>query len=130
MLHALVPGGEEVAIHAGRATALLDQLELNIPRVGQGDGDVHVIVAPAGVGEAGDRQAVGVEPRSHAADLHPVAHRGFDVAHDDAHLTHVSKQTAHLQSSPSCAPPAGAILRYIHHALFIKRAKTSRGCCR
>ena len=45
MLHALVPSGEEVAIHAGRIAALLDQLELHIARVRQGDGDVRVVVA-------------------------------------------------------------------------------------
>ena len=103
MLHALVSAGEEVAIHAGSAATLLDQLELHVPRVRQGDGDVDVVIAPTSIGETGDRQAVGVEPGSDAAHLHPVAHRGFDVAHDDAHLTHVSEQTAHLQSSPLCS---------------------------
>ena len=55
MLHALMPSGEEVAIHAGRIAALLDQLKLHIARVGQGDGDVRVVVATADVSVAGDR---------------------------------------------------------------------------
>jgi len=96
MLHALMARGEEVAIHAGSVAALLDQLELDVPGVGQGDGDMHIIVTVPGVREGGDGQAVRVEPGSDAADLNPVAHRGLDVAHDDAHLTHVSEQTAHL----------------------------------
>src|SRR4029079_3062882 len=101
------------AIHARRFAALLDQLELHIPRVGQGDRDVRVVVAPDGVGEARDCQAVGVEPGSDAADFHPMAHRGFDIAHDDAHLTHITEQTAHFHTSLFVLAPAGAILRYI-----------------
>src|SRR5437762_2570430 len=84
MLHTLMPTSEEIAIHARRFAALLDQLELHIPRVRQGDGDVRVVVAPAGVGKAGHRQAIGIEPGSDAADLHPMAHRGFDIAHNNA----------------------------------------------
>src|SRR5262249_44990382 len=100
MLHTLMPGGKEVAVHAGRLTALLDELELHVPGVGQSDRDVHLIIAPTAVREAGDREAIGVKPGPDAADLHPVAHCGFDVAHDDTHLTHVTEKTAHLCSSP------------------------------
>src|SRR5215475_10377192 len=75
VLHALAPGSQEIAIHAGGIAALLDELELDIAGVRQRYGDVDVVVAPAGVGEASDGQTVGVEPRSDAANLHPVPQR-------------------------------------------------------
>ena len=55
VLHALMPSGEEVAIHAGRFATLLDQLKLHIPGVRQRDGDVGIIIAPAPVRIASDR---------------------------------------------------------------------------
>src|SRR6516165_2451754 len=55
MLHALMPGGQEVAVHARCATALLDELELHVSGVGQSNRDVHVVVAPTAVRESRDR---------------------------------------------------------------------------
>src|SRR5262249_61516757 len=71
MLHALMPGGEEVAVHTRRTTALLDELELHVSRVGQCDRDVYIVVAPTAIREAGDEEAIGVEPGPDAADLYP-----------------------------------------------------------
>jgi hypothetical protein len=95
VLHALMPGGEEVAVHARGFAALLDQLDLHVAGIGQRDGDVNVVVALAQIGEGRHRQPVRVEPGPDAAHFGPVLHRCLDVAHHDANLAHISEQPAH-----------------------------------
>src|SRR5690348_10496805 len=107
MLHSLVAGGEEIAVEARNIVPLLDQFELHVPRIGEGDRHLDVI-SPALVAKLGHRQLLGIEPWPDPADLDPVAHRLLDVANDDADLTHRSEQTAHpllLLVGLELAPP-------------------------
>ena len=89
MLHPLVPGGEKITVHAWRVAALLDQFDLHIARIRQRDRHVNVVVALAHIGERGHRQPVRIEPRPDPADLRPVLHRRFDIAHHHADLAHI-----------------------------------------
>src|SRR6185369_10719471 len=100
VLHAFASGGEEVAVHAGRLATLLDELELNVARVGERDRHMDVVVARAAIAEFGDGKLVGVEPRADAAHVDPVLHRRLDVAHDDSDLTHLAEQTTHQSAVP------------------------------
>jgi hypothetical protein len=81
-----VPGRQKIAVHARRIVALLDQLELHVPGIGQRDCQMNAIVALLFVPEAVQRQLLGDIPRTNPADLDPVAHRSVDVAHDKPHL--------------------------------------------
>src|SRR6266851_650120 len=103
VLHPLVAGGEKVAVEARAVAALLDQLQLHVARIGQGHRHPDV-VGPALVAELGQRQLLGVEPRTDAADLDPMAHRLLDVADRDPDLAHRSEQAAHDGSSLDLGP--------------------------
>ena len=100
MLHALVARREKVTVHGWRRTPLLNELELHVARIGERDRDVNVVVAGAAIAEFGDGKLVSVEPRPDAANLDPVLHGGFDVAHDDPYLPKLAEKTAHARVLP------------------------------
>src|SRR5262245_22326915 len=95
MLHAFMACSEKVAIHAGRRAALLDELELHVTRVGQRNRDVNAIVARTAIAELCERELVSVEPGTHTADLNPMLHGGFDVAHNDTDLAQLAEKATH-----------------------------------
>src|SRR5580698_3579054 len=101
MLTALLASVEKVPIKARRVAALLDQLELDVARIGERDRQMRDVVALASVAVAGERQAIGIKPRPDAAHLDPVPHRLVDIAHDDADLPHLAKNPAHTCILPS-----------------------------
>src|SRR5207302_1530340 len=101
VLHALMPGGEEIAIEARAVAALLDQFELHVAGIGEGHRHPDV-VNPALVAELGQWQLLGVKPRADAAHLDPMMHRLLDVADDDPDLAHRSEQAAHRGFSSIC----------------------------
>src|SRR3990172_2205844 len=95
VLQPLVPGRQEVTVHAGGIAALLDQLDLHVTRIGERDREVNAVVACPAVGESGQQQSVDVEPGPDAADLDPVAHRRVDIAHHVTDLAQGPEQTTH-----------------------------------
>src|ERR1700756_5123056 len=99
VLQALVPSRKELAIHRWLIVALLDQLELHVPGIGQRNRQMNIVVALLLIPEPVERQFLGDVPRADAAHLDPVAHRLIDVAHDKAHLPQWAEQSAHNTSS-------------------------------
>src|SRR6185369_4767568 len=81
VLQAFMAGPEEVLVEARHAVALLDQFELHVARIGEGDRHLDVVDL-ALVAELVEWQLLGVEPRTDAAYLRPVLHRLVDVADD------------------------------------------------
>ena len=79
--------GEEVSIHAWRIAALLDQFQLHVARVRQGNRDMNAVVSLASIAELRDGKLVGIEPWTDTADFDPMLHGALDVAHDDPDLS-------------------------------------------
>ena len=100
VLEPLAPRSQEVAVHARRLAALLDQLDLHVARVRERDRHVKVVVADAAIAEGCQRQSVDVEPRSNTADIDPMAHRRVDIAHHITHLTQRPEQSTHVSPRP------------------------------
>src|SRR5262249_49968295 len=96
VLQPLAPGGQEIPPHAGCRAPLLDQLELDIAGVGEGDGQMDTVVSHAPIAECGHGEPVRVVPGPDAAHVHPVAHRRLDVADHESHLAQRSEQNTHV----------------------------------
>lgn len=93
MLHSFPPGVEEVLVHRGSVVALLDQLDLDVARVSQGDTHFHGGVGAA-VAEIIRLHTVDIEPGADAV-FDPVVHGGVDIAHDVADLGDLAEFPAH-----------------------------------
>ncbi len=119
VLQALVPCREEVPVHAGSVVSLLDQLDLQWPRIREGDAHFQG-GGFAPVVEALDRHAFEVPEGSDTHDLGPMGERCIDVANDVAVLAHGSEQAAHAATVTrnSSGPEAG-----------LKAARRGHGSC-
>jgi hypothetical protein len=93
VLGARATGIEELAVHRRRVVALLDQLDLDITRVGQGDAQLNRGV-DAAVAEVVRLHPFDVEPWPHPVPDPPL-HRRLDVGHDVADLRDLTKDPAH-----------------------------------
>ena len=90
VLQALVTGGDEVAIQRRGVVALLDQLHLEIARIGKGERHVHRRRL-ALVTKINERDVLEIEPRPYLQHLDPVPHGGFDVAYHETVLQNAAK---------------------------------------
>jgi hypothetical protein len=93
VLGARATGIEELAVHRRRVVALLDELDLDITRVGQRDAQLNRGV-DAAVAEVIRLHPFDVEPRAHAVP-DPLLHRRLDVDHDIADLCDLTEDPAH-----------------------------------
>src|SRR3954464_13500338 len=91
------PAAREVAVKAGAVAALLDQFELHVAGIRQRDRHID-IVDPSLVAEFAERQPLGIEPGTDAANLHPMPHCRLDIADDDPDLPHRPEQSAHFNA--------------------------------
>jgi hypothetical protein len=85
---------EEILAKTRRVVALLDELELQIARVGQGYTELDVS-AIATILEVGDPNRLGIEPGTDT-ERYPMGHGGLYVADDVAVLARRSKDAAQL----------------------------------
>src|SRR5262249_56876018 len=58
VLHAFASGRQEVSVHARRLAALLDELQLDVAGVREGDRDMDAVVARAAIAELGAAKLV------------------------------------------------------------------------
>ncbi len=88
-MEALVPGREELGVDAGRVAFLVDQFDLQIAGVGEGDRQRHL--AGLAAIEPALRPSAQDVP---GADTHaePGGHRLVEVTDDIAELAHDSRQ--------------------------------------
>ena len=108
VLQALMAGLEELPVHRGRLIARLDQLDLQVPGIGEGNAHLRVRF-PAPVAEPVGLDVLDIEPRPHTHHGYPVVHRGLDVADDIVVLANLPEnpaQSGHSPDAPFWGRPA------------------------
>ena len=78
MLQPLVASLQEVPVERGGIVVLLDQLDLQIARIGQRHREIQRARFTL-VAETFNRNGLHLEPGADAQHLAPVIHRGFDM---------------------------------------------------